>query len=236
MRFIRSLLAFSALMFSSHAWAHTVWLEPVAGKVDVYRVVFGGHLGKEEKYRPEKLKSVEAIDAQGARLDIRREVMADGVNLQISGPAALIAAHFDNGIHTRGPNGPSVEKPMSEVRGAKSATNAVKYHKTIVAWSALVSKPLNQPFEVVPVDAAKPVAGKTMRVQVLLDGKPAAGIRLGRGEEGKPNDPVTDASGVASFTPEKGFNKLWAGKRTATTGNPNYTELSYEYLLGFNAD
>jgi len=112
----------------------------------------------------------------------------------------------------------------------------VKYHKTVVAWSALAGKPMNQPFEIVPVDVTPPVAGKPLRVLVLLDGKPAVGIKLGRGEEGKATDPVTDAAGIASFTPERGFNKLWAGKRVATPGNPNHTEVSYEYLLGFNAD
>jgi nickel transport protein len=119
MRLIRPLLVAAALTFASHAWAHTVWLEPVAGKSGMYRVIFGGHLGKEEKYRPEKLKSVEAVNAQGMKLEVKREVMADGIRLHISSDVALVVAHFDNGIHTRPPQGPSVEKPMSEVPGPR---------------------------------------------------------------------------------------------------------------------
>jgi hypothetical protein len=60
-------------------------------------------------------------------------------------------------------------------------------------------------------------------------------VKLGRGEEGTANDPVTDAEGVASFVPAIGFNRLWAGKRIPVSGNPDYTELSYEYSFGFYA-
>jgi hypothetical protein len=40
---------------------------------------------------------------------------------------------------------------------------------------------------------------------------------------------------VASFTPVAGANKLWAGKRIETSTEPRYTQLSYEYLLSFDA-
>jgi nickel transport protein len=220
---------------TSAAGAHTVWLEPAGNSDSDYRVMFGGHAGKKETYKPEKLKSVDATDAKGNALKISRDVTADGVLLHVNGTPAIITMHFDNGIHSRGDSGPSVEKPMNEVPGAKRATYAVKYHKTIVAWSPRVTKPLDQPFEVIPLEGSQPRAGQPMKVRVLQQGKPVAGVKLGRGEEGSAADPVTDADGVAVFIPAAGFNKLWAGKRTPVSGDPKYTELSYEYLLGFNA-
>ncbi len=126
--------------------------------------------------------------------------------------------HFDNGIHTRPPTGPSVEKPMNEVPGATRATYAVKYGKTVVDWSPRIGKALGQPFEVVPLDTRCPRAGQPLRVRVLQDGKPVPGVKLGRGEEGGAKDPVTDADGVAAFIPPAGFNKLWAGKRNRGEG------------------
>jgi nickel transport protein len=219
----------------SSASAHTVWLESSEAGTQDYRVLFGGHAGKLESYSPEKIKTIDATDAQGKDLAVKRTVSADGVALHVEGKPALIAMHFDNGIHSRPERGPSVEKPMNEVPGATRATYAVKYHKTIVEWSPRVTKAISQPFEVVPLESTPPVAGKPMPVRVLQDGKPVAGIKLGRGEEGKADDPVTDAEGVAAFIPQNGFNKLWAGKRVPVTGNPKYTELSYEYLLGFDA-
>ena len=221
---------------ASDAIAHTVWLEPVATGGADYRVMFGGHAGKIQTYDPGKLKEVAALDKQGQLVTVTRKLGADGVQLHVDGVPAIIAMHFDNGIHTRPPSGPSVEKPMNEVPGATRATYAVKYHKNIVDWSALVTRPIGQPFEVVPLDVVAPVAGKPLRVRVLQDGKPVAGVKLGRGEEGTASDPVTDEQGVAAFVPTRGFNKLWAGKRIPVPGNARYTELSYEYLFGFQAE
>jgi nickel transport protein len=228
-------LATALTGFASNAFAHTVWLEPVEKSATDYRVLFGGHAGKLEKYDPQKLKSVEATDKQGKKLTVTQQVSADGIRLHVDGTPALIAMHFDNGIHSRPAAGPSVEKPMNEVPDATRATYAVKYSKIIVDWSARTTKAIRQPFEVVPLDATPPAQGKPMRVQVLHEGKPVSGVKLGRGEEGTAQDPVTDAQGIAAFVPQSGFNKLWAGKRIAVSGNPQYTELSYEYLLAFDA-
>jgi len=215
--------------------AHTVWLEAVPHKQGDFLVMFGGHAGKLEIYQPEKIKQIEAVDRQGKKLSVKRDVTGDGVRLQVAGSPALISMHFDNGIHSRPPTGPSVQKPMNEVPGATRATYAVKYHKTVVDWAPLVTDILGQPFEVVPLSAQQPMADQPFRVRVLQDGKPVAGVKLGRGEEGTAADPVTDAEGIADFVPKPGFNRLWAGKRIAVTGNPKYTELSYEYSFGFDA-
>ncbi|GFE79636.1 hypothetical protein GCM10011487_16360 [Steroidobacter agaridevorans] len=220
---------------ASGAMAHTVWLESMPQTQGDFQVLFGGHAGKLETYQPEKIKQIDAVDKQGRKLGVKQEVTADGVRLHVSGAPALISMHFDNGIHSRPPTGPSVEKPMNEVAGATRATYAVKYHKTVVDWAPLVTKALGQPFEVVPLSAQQPVAGQPFRVRVLQDGKPVAGVKLGHGEEGTAADPVTDAEGVAAFVPKQGFNRLWAGKRIPVAGNPKYTELSYEYSFGFDA-
>lgn len=221
--------------FASSASAHTVWLESVDTSTTDYQVLFGGHAGKLEPYRPEKLKQIDVLDKHGKTLAVSRDVTADGVRLHVDGAPALISMHFDNGIHTRPPAGRSVEKPMNEVPGATRATYAVKYHKTVVDWSPLVTKVIGQPFEVVPLSAQQPAAGEPFRIRVLQDGQPVAGVKLGHGEEGTASDPVTDADGVAAFVPKPGFNRLWAGKRIAVNDNPKYTELSYEYSFGFEA-
>jgi nickel transport protein len=229
------LLLLGATCLVPHAFAHTVWIEPVGESPGEYRVLFGGHAGKLEKYDAQKLKSVTATDAAGRELVVTRSVTPEGVRLRVQGTPAMVLIHFDNGIHTRSASGPSVEKPMNEVPGATRATYAVKYHKTLFEWTPHTTRPAGQPFEVVPLDRMPPVAGKPLRVQVLQDGKPVPGVRLGRGEEGTATDPVTDAEGIAAFVPDAGFNRLWAGKRIPVSGNPRYTELSYEYLFAFDA-
>ena len=232
---VRSMLTAMLTCCASAAVAHTVWLESVPQSKSDYQVLFGGHAGKLETYQPEKIKQIDAVDKQGKKLNVKQDLAADGVRLHVDGSPALISMHFDNGIHSRPATGPSVEKPMNEVPSATRATYAVKYHKTVVDWAPLVTKTIGQPFEVVPLSAQQPVVDQPFRIRVLQDGKPVAGVKLGHGEEGTASDPVTDAEGIAAFVPKKGFNRLWVGKRIAVTGNPKYTELSYEYSFGFDA-
>jgi nickel transport protein len=214
------------------ASAHTVWFEPL-GPTE-YRLWFGGHAGKKEPYAAEKLRSAEAFDARGRPLKLERTVDASGVRVRVEGTPALVVAHFDNGFHSRAAQGPSIPKPMNEVPGAVRGSHAVKYHKLIVAWTASVTKPIGQPFEVVPVDAREPIAGKPLRLRVLVDGKPAAGVKLGHTEEGV-NDPVTDSNGIGEFVPQPGFNRVWIGRRLPVTGDVRFTEISYENSLAFVA-
>lgn len=226
----RLVLSIAALALAAPAVAHTVWLIPEKGG---WHVLFGGHAGAIDPYPAARLKTVTALAANGSKLAVSRTAGADGVHLKIAGEPSLILAHYDNGTHTRRSNGPPVEKPMDQVPGALGATRAIKYHKTIATWTPIVARAAGQPFELVPLSAARPVAGAPMRVRVLIAGKPAAGIKIARNEEG--SDAVSNAQGVASFTPARGFNKLWSGKRMAVKGNPAYTEESIEYSLGFFA-
>lgn len=145
----------------------------------------------------------------------------------------MLTVFLDKGIHTTTPEGKSVETTMDKVPGAVKASHNPKYTKHIVQWTPAVTRPVGQPMELIPVSAAAPRAGQPMRVQVRIDGKPAAGVKLGNGED--TSDIVSDAQGYASYTPTAGYNKLWAGQRTPVVGNRQFTELSNEYRLSFNA-
>jgi nickel transport protein len=142
--------------------------------------------------------------------------------------------HFDNGIYTRTADGRSVNRPMSQIDGAVSAINALKYHKTVRIWTDVVTRPQGQPFEVVPISSTPPEAGVPMKVKVLIDGNPAKGIRVGRDERSARSE--TGPDGVAVFIPVAGSNRLWAGQRTEVADDPDFTQLSIEYLMTFDAD
>ncbi len=219
------------LLWSTSAAAHTVWLE--AQPSGAYRVFFGGHAGKLEPYSADRLKTVDAYAVDGTPIKVVRSGAADDVWITPEQPAAVIGMHYDNGIYAGGPGVRSVNLPMDQVPGADRATHAVKHHKTIVQWVEVVTQPIGQPFEITPLSAQTPKAGQPMPLRITLDGRPAAGIRIGRGEAGA--DGITDDRGVVSFVPAPGFNRVWAGKRIPVHGNPQYTELSYEYALGFDA-
>ncbi|MFV0276628.1 MAG: DUF4198 domain-containing protein, partial [Parahaliea sp.] len=226
-----SLLA-ALVSATNPGFAHTVWLDPVAEKTGEYQLLVGGHAGKLEPLERTKLKSIDTIDASGVPAGWSWLDSSGGARIQVAANTVMVAIHYDNGIWTRDAMGRSVNTPMNDVPGAEAGTLAVKYHKTVVSWENIVSKPLGQPFEVIPLDSSQPVAGKPLKVQVLLDGKPLSGASVRHVEDD--NTSLTDAQGLAEFVPTAGVNKLWAGHRQAVS-SPTHTELSYEYLLGFAA-
>lgn len=232
-------IACACVMSLSPAAAHTVWLVkapdgPQVPSGQLYQMLFGGHEGKLEGYPAHKLKTVRAMSKGGEDLPVWQLRRDNDVRLWVEGEHSVILVHFDNGIYTRTADGDSVNLPMSAVEEPVSGVSAVKYHKTIAAWSALAAKAQGQPFEVVPLSALQPKAGQPMQVRVLIDGAPAAGLGIGTGETNFQS--TTNEDGIGTFTPVKGFNALWAGKRSLVKGNPDYTELSIEYRLGFYAD
>ncbi len=212
------------------ALAHTAWLEPDA---DGWRVLFDGHEGKTSPFPSEKLKTVEARAQDGSLLALRRVDTADGVTVHPDGQPAVLMLFFDNGIRARGADGKVVARPMNEVPGASSAVQLSKYHKTIVQWGAAATRSWGQPFELVPLDATAPLAGQPLRLRVLVDGKPAAGIKVGPDE--KAPGTLSDADGVVTVLPQAGWNRIWSGQRSQVGGDPRFTNLSVEYILGFQA-
>lgn len=231
---LRAALAAIALFgASTQAGAHTVWLEADTAHPGDYRVMFGGHAGKTESYDMAKLGAVAARDASGKPVVLQRRDGADGVRLSPAAKPALLIVAFDNGYWSKNAKGKSINRPMTEVPDAVSGVHAIKYHKTIVQWTDAVTHATGQPFELVPVSASAPRAGQPLQLRVLIDGKPAAGIKLAFGEEG--SDAMSDAQGVASIVPQPGINRLWAGQRLNVQGDPRLTESSIEYSLVFTA-
>lgn len=211
------------------AQAHNVWLEPDAA--GGYLVQFGGHEGQLETYPADKLKSVQAFDRRGRKIDVTIEPKPDGVRVKPERQAAMLAAHFDNGFFSKVEGGAMVNKPMTENPGATSGVHALKYHKTIIQWGVIAKQPLGQQFEIVALQADTPHAGKPMRVRVLFDGKPIGGIRLSLGEKGAAVN--TGADGIATITPAAGTNQLLAIRRVPVANDPRTTSISWEYLFAF---
>ncbi|CAL94835.1 DUF4198 domain-containing protein [Azoarcus olearius] len=230
---LAALAALLCAALAGPAAAHTVWLEADSARAGDYLVRFGGHADKLESYPAEKLGAVHAYDAAGAPLAVQREDGAEGVRVRAAGAPVLLTASYDNGYWSKTANGKSINKPMNEVAGVRSAVHAIKFHKTIVQWGEQATRALGQPFELRPLAATPARAGQPLQLEVLIDGKPAPGIRVAFGEEGA--DAVSDDKGIATLTPRAGLNRLWAGRRQAVSNDPRLTELSIEYSLVFSA-
>ncbi|MGC3987684.1 MAG: DUF4198 domain-containing protein [Pseudorhodoferax sp.] len=211
------------------AQAHNVWLVPDAH--GAYLVQFGGHEGKLEDFHSDKLKAVTAYDRRGRKIDVATQAAADGVRVKPEREPAMLAAEFDNGFFSKAEGSPMVNKPMDQNPGATSGVHAMKFHKTVLQWGLIARKELGQAFEIVGTESKDPVAGQPLKVKVLKDGKPLAGVRLSIGEDGAP---VTSAAdGTATVTPVEGRNQLLAIIRMPVKNDPRTTQLSYEYLFAF---
>lgn len=225
-------MAFGALLLAGAAQAHNVWLEPDAQ--GGYAMQFGGHEGQVEPFDPAKLQRVHAYDLRGRPVASEVQRLADGIRIRPDARAALIAVELDNGFFsTPGGDAQMQPLPMDRNPGAVRGVHARKFHKTVVQWGAVLQKPLGQMFELVPLQGRPPQAGQPLKVLVLLDGRPRAGVRLSWGEHGSPV--TSDAQGMASVVPAPGTNTLQAILRVPVQGDARTTENSYEYLLRFAA-
>lgn len=220
----------STLFFSVATQAHNIWLEPASG--NQYAIKFGHETT--EPYPLSKLTHVQQIDAQGKRSDLSPNFQKTAGE---KGEASVQIAHgdivfleFNNGVWSKLPSGKYVEKTKKEAPTAEFSINPMKLGKAILNWSEQAFKPHNQAYELVPL--AKPEAGKPLQILVLHNGKPVEGIKVGLGEDQPFN--LSNAQGIAAFTPTKGFNKVWAEFEEKVADNPDYSDRSYEYMLTFD--
>jgi hypothetical protein len=82
---------------------------------------------------------------------------------------------------------------MNTVPGAVSATAAQKYGKTVVRWAPVVTRPIGQPLEVIPVSAEQPRAGSALAGPGAPERPARIRIKIGRGED--TTEAVTNANG-----------------------------------------
>lgn len=208
-RLFSCFLAAVLLTALTAAQAHDAWIEARDGG---YVVLFG-HTATGEPYVPSKVLQLKAIDAKGAPVELRRQDEAQGVRATAAKPPALIMVHFDNGYWSKtADNQPARNLPKNEVPGAVSAVHAVKYGKTMLAWSTAVTQPQGQYLELVPQSAEAPKVGQTLPVLVLQDKKPLAGARLVRGDHGKETVIEADAQGRA-LVPVVAGAQTWSVSR-----------------------
>lgn len=213
------------------ASAHDAWLEPVAGG---WAVKYGD--GRPEPYPSAKVKTVAALDAQGAPLAVRRTDADDGGETRIAvqgGAPALLLLSFDNGYFSKGASGRTLNLPADQNPGAKGGSHAVKFHKTVVAWAPAVAAPVGHRLELVPLSAEPPTAGRPMKFRLLFEGRPLAGAKVSTGENA--DGPKTDADGVASFTPAAGPNVVWSAVRRTVANDPRYDVDSVQINFRFDA-
>ena len=172
---LAALLGAVAAALPTAAAAHDAWID--LGP-DGPAIQFG-HVGEPETVDAAKIRQIRAVDAAGQSLSVVQVPAERAVGLTIDGKPALLALSYDNGYWSRPPGASaSINKPRNEVPGAEGGARVLKYGKTIVQWSAVVTRPVGQTLEIVPLVEREPAAGEQIAVRVLWQGQPLAGARV----------------------------------------------------------
>jgi len=222
-----ALVAFGLTAQLSHA--HDAWIEAGEGG---FQVVFG-HEGKLEPATATKIKSLAAVDAVGATLPLKFDA-GDSPRFTVSGQPTLLTLHYDNGFWSKTTEG-SKNLPKNAVPGALSASHAVKFSKSLLAWNAAITKAQGQQLEIVPAAGEVPRAGGSIQVQVLWNGKPLAGAKLKSSEyAGTDKDVVAGTDGKAAVPVVKGRNTIQVAHKLELPGDPRADVLNTSANLIFD--
>ena len=113
----------------------------------------------------------------------------------------MMAVALDNGMGTQSAEGKWINQGRSQVPGGKASSHTFKYSLAVYQQGAHLPKLDKLNFVIVPqADPLTAGVGKPLAVKVLVDGKPAVGIKLIGDYRGAPDQvsAETDAQGMAN--------------------------------------
>lgn len=191
----------AALLLGSafDAMAHGIWIAQRHGDLaTVY-----GHGASDEAYDPAKVTQATGHLEDGTTAPATTEDHGNHVLVVPPKDAAVVTATMDNGYWSEGPDGKWVNKPKSEVDGAKQAGRYLKHTVAILDHTPLATKAKGIALEIVPERNPTELSpDDELVVTVLLNGKPLADtLVIQEYTTDSENKSVrTDAKGRASVT------------------------------------
>ena len=221
------------LAFAEHASAHGLWTEQRRGNIEaVY-----GHGAEDDAFKAEKISRAWAFDAAGKSIPVTIERLADHARLKpLSAPASLAVA-LDNGAWSKTADGKWINQGRSQVPGAVEALHTYKYSLSILQAHAHLPDLKGLRMVIVPLaDPLEVGVGKPLPVRVLIDGKPAADVKLIGDYRSAPDtiSATTDAKGEAQVTVRnEGLNVIAAEANQAVKGDADIDSRGYFTSLTF---
>ncbi|TDK57550.1 DUF4198 domain-containing protein [Pseudomonas moraviensis] len=209
MHYGKSLLLIAAL-FTGQVSAHGLWTEERRGNIEVIY----GHGAEDNAFKAQKISGAWAYDASGKMIPVSVERLADHARLKPLKPPAVIAVALNNGMWSQTADKKWINEGRSKVPGATEATQTFKYSLAIYQPGAKLPKLDQIKLLILPeVDLLTVGPGKSLPVRVLLDGKPAAGVKLYGDYRSAPNtlSTETDKDGRAQvLVRNEGLNVIAA--------------------------
>ena len=218
------------------AGAHGAWVAERWGELGVVY----GHGAGDDPYDPARITEALAIAGDGKTAPVAVDKKDKHAILKPEGEPAAIALTFDNGYWTEKADGRWVNEPKDKVPDAKSAGHYIKNSLSLLhAHDALPAFP-KQDLQIVPLD--NPIgrkAGDPIRLRVLHDGKPLAGVVVTLdyvNQAGLKSDP-TDADGEVVVTIRNdGLNVLAVDHSIPLENDPKADTIGYTATLSFVAE
>lgn len=209
MHYGKSLLLIAAL-FTGQVSAHGLWTEERRGNIEVIY----GHGAEDNAFKAQKISGAWAYDASGKMIPVSVERLADHARLKPLKPPAVMAVALNNGMWSQTADKKWVNEGRSKVPGATEATQTFKYSLAIYQPGAKLPKLDQIKLLILPeIDPLTVGPGKSLPVRVLLDGKPAAGVKLYGDYRSAPNtlSTETDKDGRAQvLVRNEGLNVIAA--------------------------
>ncbi|MHC5134179.1 DUF4198 domain-containing protein [Pseudomonas glycinis] len=218
MHYGKSLLLLAAL-FTGQVSAHGLWTEERRGNIEVVY----GHGAEDNAFMAQKISGAWAYDASGKMIPVSVERLADHARLKPLKPPAVLAVALNNGMWSQTADKKWINEGRSKVAGATEATQTFKYSLAIYQPGAKLPKLEQIKLLILPeVDPLTVGPGKSLPVRVLLDGKPAAGVKLYGDYRSAPNtlSTETDKDGRAQvLVRNEGLNVIAAQVEVPVKGS-----------------
>lgn len=203
-------LALIGLLIATQASAHGLWTEQRRGNVEVIY----GHGAEDNAFKPMKVSGAWAYDSAGRMIPVTVQRLVDHARLQPLKSPAVMAVALDNGMWSQTADKKWINEGRSKVPGAIESTRTFKYSLAIYQPGAKLPKLDQIKLLILPeVDPLTVGPGKPLPVRVLLDGKPAVGVKLFGDYRSAPDtvSSETDADGRAQvLVRNEGLNVIAA--------------------------
>lgn len=222
----------TALLLASttNLLAHDAWVNPSKGPI--YTILYGHKVP--EEYSINKITTLTVLDGNQKPVPYSNMASAKGMDIKTTGEKpAMFILDYDNGFWTT-VGKESINFRYSMMPQGSAGHHPLKYSKTLMTWKSWMTKPAGQRIEFVPVGwTSLPAAGKQVKLQCLLDGKPLAGqmVENNSNEEG----PKTDEEGMVTVTVVSGINRFATDYDIAQPYDRDASRLSLTAALVFMA-
>lgn len=171
------LAAGAAFAVGSSAEAHGIWFAKRATQLGLIYGVGADDLDSVK--RQSMVTHIAGYDEDGEAAPTKLRVAGPLLLVDSESPASVVSAVLFNGIWSRKPDGEWVKKGRDEVPNATVSEKNTKYAVAIVGP---MSKPLGllpeQRLQILPVGEIPKMLDKPLKLRVMFDGKPAAGVQV----------------------------------------------------------